>query len=82
VKNRTDTPIEVKTKRPALSGEADRGDGPITASKRGRPIAARKGAWTSPPGSCPGKGRIVGDIVNTGLVWDVIEETAAPFRLD
>ncbi|MBM3755552.1 MAG: type II toxin-antitoxin system Phd/YefM family antitoxin [Acidobacteria bacterium] len=71
------TATEFKSKCLALLDQVNSGGSTITVTKRGRPIAvlsaAPKNTWKSPKGSWSAKGRIVGDIVNTGLHWDVIE---------
>lgn len=68
---------EFKSKCLALLEQVNSSGDTITVTKRGRPIAvlsaAPKDAWRSPRGSWSAKGRIVGDIVNTDLHWDVIE---------
>jgi prevent-host-death family protein len=76
-KRRVISATEFKSQCLALLDQVNRSGDSITVTKRGQPIAvlsaAPKDAWKSPRGSWSAKGRIVGDIVNTDLRWDVIE---------
>ena len=68
---------EFKAKCLALLDEIEQRGGPITITRRGRPVAvlspAKKKAWKSPRNQLAGKARIVGDIVNadTSSLWEV-----------
>jgi prevent-host-death family protein len=67
---------EFKAKCLALLDEIEQRGGPITITRRGRPVAvlapAKKKAWKSPANSLAGKMEIVGDIVNGDPdLWDV-----------
>jgi len=65
---------EFKARCLACIGEIERSGGEITITKRGRPVAvlrpAKRTALKWPAGSWAGRGRIVGDIVNTHLDWE------------
>jgi prevent-host-death family protein len=69
---------EFKAKCLSLLDEMEQGGEPITITRRGRPVAVlgppKKTAWKSPANSWAGRGRIVGDIVNTDTadLWDVV----------
>ena len=69
---------EFKAKCLSLLDEMEQGGEPITIIRRGRPVAVlgppKKTAWKSPANSWAGRGRIVGDIVNTDTadLWDVV----------
>jgi prevent-host-death family protein len=68
---------EFKAKCLALIDEVQERGETITITRRGQPVAvlgpAKKNAWKSPKDSLAGKGRIVGDIVNTDWAWEVLE---------
>jgi prevent-host-death family protein len=80
MKSRVISVTEFKAKCLALLDEVDGAGITVTITKRGRPLATvkpvEKKAWKSPEGSCVGKVRIVGDIVNadTSDLWDVLRE--------
>jgi prevent-host-death family protein len=68
---------EFKAKCLALIDEVQERGETITITRRGQPVAvlgpAKKNAWKSPKDSLAGKGKIVGDIVNTDWAWEVLE---------
>ena len=78
MKNRTVSATEFKAKCLAYLDEIEQNGGPITITRRGRPVAvlgrARRAAWKSPRNSLAGKVRIVGDIVNVDMssLWEVV----------
>ena len=69
---------EFKAKCLAYLDEIEQHGGPITITRRGRPVAvldrAKRTAWKSPRNSLAGKVRIVGDIVNldTSNLWECV----------
>ena len=71
---------EFKAKCLAYLNEIEQSGGPITITRRGRPVAVlgptKKTAWKSPRNSWAGKVRIVGDIVNVDMssLWEVVEK--------
>ena len=68
---------EFKAKCLAMLDEIEQHGGPITITRRGRPVAvlgpSKKKAWKSPANSLAGKAKIVGDIVNVDMsaLWEV-----------
>src|SRR5882672_10038595 len=78
MKNRIVSATEIKAKCLACLDEIEQRGGPITITRRGRPVAvlgpATRSSWKSPQNSWAGKARIVGDIVNadTSHLWEVI----------
>jgi prevent-host-death family protein len=79
-KDRVVSATEFKTKCLALLDEIEQHGGPITITRRGRPVAvlgpAKKRTWKSPRGSLAGMAEIVGDIVNpeTPSLWEIARE--------
>jgi prevent-host-death family protein len=76
MKDRVVSATEFKAKCRALLDEIEQRGGPITITRRGRPVAvlgpAKKKAWKSPANSWAGRAEIVGDIVNGDPdLWDV-----------
>jgi prevent-host-death family protein len=77
MKDRVVSATEFKAKCLAFLDEIEQRGGPITITRRGRPVAtlgpAKKKAWKSPANSWAGKAKIVGDIVNVDMsdLWDV-----------
>ncbi len=77
MKTRLVSATEFRAKCLALLEEIEQSGGPITITRRGRPVAvlgpAKKKAWKSPANSLAGKAKIVGDIVNVDMsdLWDV-----------
>jgi prevent-host-death family protein len=77
MKDRVVSATEFKAKCLAFLDEIEERGGPITITRRGKPVAilgpARKSAWKSPRNKLAGKARIVGDIVNadTSALWEV-----------
>jgi prevent-host-death family protein len=71
---------EFKAKCLAILDEIEQHGGPITITRRGKPVAvlgpAKKQPWKSPKGSWAKKAKIVGDIVNldTSDLWEVVRE--------
>jgi prevent-host-death family protein len=69
---------EFKAKCLAYLDEIEQRGGPITVTRRGRPVAvlgpAKRNAWKSPRNSWAGKARIVGDIVNVDMstLWEAV----------
>ena len=80
MKTRVVSATEFKAKCLALLDEIEQRAEPITITRRGVPVAVlgppKKNAWKSPRNSLAGKGRIVGDIVNTDMsdLWEVLRE--------
>ncbi len=80
MKTRVVTAAEFKAKCLALLDEIEQRGGPITITRRGRPVAvlgpAKKKAWKSPANSWAKKAKIVGDIVNvdTSDLWEVTRD--------
>jgi prevent-host-death family protein len=77
MKARVVSGTEFKAKCLTLLDEIEQSGGPITITRRGRPVAvlgpAKKKAWKSPANSLAGKAKIVGDIVNVDMsdLWEV-----------
>jgi prevent-host-death family protein len=77
MKGRTVSATEFKAKCLAILDEIEERGGPITITRRGRPVAvlgpAKKKAWKSPANMFAGRAEIVGDIVNldTSDLWEV-----------
>jgi prevent-host-death family protein len=80
MKTHTVSATEFKAKCLAYLDEIEQHGGPITITRRGRPVAvlgrAKRTAWKSPRNSLAGKVRIVGDIVNVDMsnLWDVVSK--------
>ena len=84
MKSRVVTATEFKTKCLTLLHDIQQRGESITITRRGVPVAVLgpapklglepKGAWKSPKNSWAGRGRIVGDIVNTSDLWCVHEK--------
>jgi len=78
MKTHTVSATEFKAKCLAYLDEIEQHGGPITITRRGRPVAvlgrAKRIAWKSPRNSLAGKVRIVGDIVNldTSNLWECV----------
>ncbi|HWZ33421.1 MAG TPA: type II toxin-antitoxin system prevent-host-death family antitoxin [Bryobacteraceae bacterium] len=78
MKQRLVNATEFKAKCLALLDEVEQHGGPITVTKRGRPVAVlgpvKKDAWKSTRNSWAKKMQIVGDIVNVDYsgMWDVV----------
>lgn len=81
MKTRIVSATEFKAKCLAILDEIEQHGGPITITRRGRPVAvlgpAKKEAWKSPRNSWAKKATIVGDIVNldTSDLWEVTRES-------
>jgi len=77
MKGRTVSATEFKAKCLSILDEIEERGGPITITRRGRPVAvlgpAKKKAWKSPANMFAGRAEIVGDIVNldTSDLWEV-----------
>jgi prevent-host-death family protein len=71
---------EFKAKCLAYLDEIEQRGGPITVTRRGRPVAvlgpAKKTSWKSPRNSWAGRAQIVGDIVSTDMsqLWDAVRK--------
>jgi prevent-host-death family protein len=82
MKNRLVSATEFKTNCLALLDEVEEQGGTITVTKRGRPVAtvsrvkAKLGKSTK--GVLAGKGKIVGDIVNFHMEWNVARDAEDP----
>lgn len=80
MKGRVVSATEFKATCLAFLDEIEQRGEPITVTRRGRPVAvlgpAKRSAWKSPRNTWAGKGRIVGDIVNTGTSsrWEVVRQ--------
>ncbi len=78
MKTHTVSATEFKAKCLAYLDEIEQHGGPITITRRGRPVAvlgrAKRTAWKSPCNSWAGKVEIVGDIVNldTSGLWECV----------
>lgn len=76
-KDRVVSATEFKAKCLALLSEIEQRGGPITITRRGRPVAvlgpAKKKAWKSPRNMFAGRVQIIGDIVNVDMaeLWEV-----------
>ena len=80
MKTYTVSATEFKAKCLAYLDEIEQHGGPITITRRGRPVAvlgrAKQARWKSPANSLAGKVEIVGDIVSDMAdLWDVARET-------
>lgn len=80
MKTHTVSATEFKAKCLAYLDEIEQHGGPITITRRGRPVAVlgrvRQRRWKSPANSLAGKVQIVGDIVgDMADLWDVVRET-------
>jgi prevent-host-death family protein len=79
-KNQVVSATEFKAKCLSLLDEVEQGNGRITVTRRGRPVAVlgpvQKKAWKSPADSWAGRARIIGDIVNIDMsdLWEVTKE--------
>jgi prevent-host-death family protein len=75
MKERVLSASEFKAKCLACLGEIEQSGESITITKRGRPVAvlspAKTKALKSPRDSWAGRARIVGDIVNTNIFWEI-----------
>jgi prevent-host-death family protein len=80
MKTHTVSATEFKAKCLAYLDEIEQHGGPITITRRGRPVAvlgrAKQKPWKSPRNSWAGKLRIVGDIVNDDMssLWEVVSK--------
>lgn len=78
MKHHTVSATEFKAKCLAYLDEIEQHGGPITITRRGRPVAvlgrAKRTVWKSPRNSWAGKVEIVGDIVNldTSSLWECV----------
>jgi prevent-host-death family protein len=78
MKNHTVSATEFKAKCLAYLDEIEQHGGPITITRRGRPVAVlgptKRTAWKSPRYRWAGKVEIVGDIVNldTSGLWECV----------
>ena len=78
MKTHTVSATEFKAKCLAYLDEIEQHGGPITITRRGRPVAvlgrAKRTAWKSPRNRWAGKVEIVGDIVNldTSGLWECV----------
>jgi len=78
MKTHTVSATEFKAKCLAYLDEIEQHGGPITITRRGRPVAvlgrAKRSAWKSPRNRWAGKVEIVGDIVNmdTSNLWECV----------
>lgn len=78
MKERVVSATEFKAKCLSYLDEIEQRGGPITITRRGRPVAVlgptKRDTWKSPRDRWAGKGRIAGDIVNvdTSGLWDVV----------
>jgi len=78
MKTHTVSATEFKAKCLAYLDEIEQHGGPITITRRGRPVAvlgrAKRAAWKSPRNRWAGKVEIVGDIVNldTSGLWECV----------
>ena len=78
MKHHTVSATEFKAKCLAYLDEIEQHGGPITITRRGRPVAvlgrAKQTAWKSPRNCWAGKVEIVGDIVNldTSDLWECV----------
>jgi prevent-host-death family protein len=77
MKDRVVSATEFKAKCLSILDEIEQHGGPITITRRGKPVAvlgpAKKKAWKSPANKFAGRVQIVGDIVNidTSDLWEV-----------
>jgi prevent-host-death family protein len=77
MKDRVVSATEFKAKCLAYLDEIEERGGPITITRRGKPVAVlgpvRKRVWKSPANKFAGRAEIVGDIVNldTSDLWEV-----------
>ncbi|MBZ5594986.1 MAG: type II toxin-antitoxin system Phd/YefM family antitoxin [Acidobacteriia bacterium] len=78
MKTHTVSATEFKAKCLAYLDEIEQHGGPITITRRGRPVAVlgrvKRAAWKSPRNRWAGKVEIVGDIVNldTSGLWECV----------
>ena len=78
MKSRTVNATEFKARCLAYLDEIELHGGPITITRRGRPVAVlgrpKRSAWKSPANMWAGKVKIVGDIVNADMsdLWDCV----------
>jgi len=77
MKTHTVSATEFKAKCLAYLDEIEEHGGPITITRRGRPVAvlgrAKRAAWKSPANSLAGKVEILGDIVgDMADLWNVV----------
>jgi prevent-host-death family protein len=78
MKTLTVSATEFKAKCLAYLDEIEQHGGPITITRRGRPVAvlgrAKRSAWKSPRNRWAGKVEIVGDIVklDTSNLWECV----------
>jgi prevent-host-death family protein len=78
MKTLTVSATEFKAKCLAYLDEIEQHGGPITITRRGRPVAvlgrAKRSAWKSPRNRWAGKVEIVDDIVNldTSNLWECV----------
>lgn len=79
MKTRFVSATEFKAHCLALLDEVNEQGGTITVTKRGRPVAtvgpAKREKWDSPAGILAGKAKIVGDIINFDMGWDIARES-------
>jgi prevent-host-death family protein len=78
MKTRFVSATEFKAHCLALLDEVNEQGGTITVTKRGKPVAtvgpAKREKWKSPAGIFAGKMKIVGDIINFDMGWDLDHE--------
>ena len=78
MKARVLSATDFKAKCLACLSEIENTGEPITITRRGQPVAvlgpAKRRAIKSPVGAWAGKGRIVGDIVDTSIGWEAAEK--------
>jgi prevent-host-death family protein len=79
MKTHTVSATEFKAKCLAYLDEIEQHGGPITITRRGRPVAvlgrAKSAPWKSPANSWAGKVEIVGDIVSDmSELWNVVNK--------
>jgi len=72
---------EFKAKCLSLLDDVSQRGGSITITKRGRPLAtvgpAHMPAWKSPEGAWAGKVKILGDLLDTADLWEVVRSRRA-----
>ncbi len=77
---------EFKARCLSLLDGVGKGEGSITITKRGRPLAtvtpARPPAWKSPEGAWSGKVKLAGGLetADTSGLWDVLRRPSEPRR--
>ena len=78
MKTRFVSATEFKSHCLALLDEVNEQGGTITVTKRGKPVATvgpvKKEKWQSPENALAGKFKIVGDIINFDMGWDLDHE--------